>query len=92
MKKRTFFAVLIALSSGAVLADIFTPSHSCRKPIRPIEFSSDWEVAMFKDDIERYKQCISDFVDEQNEAASRHQDAAEAAVDEWNRYVRYELE
>ncbi|WP_211252160.1 hypothetical protein [Arenimonas metalli] len=73
-------------------ADMFAPSHSCRKPIKPYEFTSEWEVSQFKDDVERYKQCISDFVEEQNDEAEKHQEAAQDAIDEWNRYVRYELE
>ena len=45
----------------------------------------------FKDDDARYKQCITDFVDEQNEAVENHKRAAKNAIDEWNGYVRYEL-
>lgn len=45
----------------------------------------------FKDDVRRYKKCIDAFVEEQNEQAKHHQDAADEAIEEWNRFVRYEL-
>ena len=85
------FTLILSLASGAVYADNYSPSHSCRKPIKPYKFTSSWEVEQFKDDVARYKQCINDFVDEQNEAVENHKRAAKNAIDEWNGYVRYEL-
>ena len=85
------FTLILSLASGAVYAATYSPSHSCRKPIKPYKFTSNWEVEQFKDDVARYKQCINDFVDEQNEAVENHKRAAKNAIDEWNGYVRYEL-
>lgn len=79
------------LVSGSTQADMFYPSHSCRKPYKPYKFTSEWEATQFNDDVQRYKRCISNFVEEQNEAAQRHHDAREEAIEEWNRFVRYEL-
>ena len=84
-------ALLIACLAGSAQADMFTPSHSCRKPIKPYKFTSNLDVSLFQSDVERYKRCISDFVDEQNEEAQNHRQAAADAIDEWNRYVKYEL-
>ena len=47
---------------------------------------------MFYNDVERYKSCISDFVEEQEDAIRNHQSAAQNSIDEWNRFVRYELQ
>ncbi len=74
-----------------VWADMFTPSHSCSKPYKPYEFNDQYELDRFWSDVESYKQCIEDFVEEQNHAARKHKDAAEEAIDEWNNYVNYEL-
>ena len=74
-----------------VMADMFTPSHSCFKPHKPYQFNSQWELNNFNDEVQSFKRCISDFVDEQNEAAQRHQVAASDAIDEWNNFVNYEL-
>ena len=73
------------------IADMFVSGDSCFKPTKPYKFTSEWEVDNFNNDVERYKRCISNFVDEQNEAARKHQEAASDAIDEWNRFVNYEL-
>lgn len=70
---------------------MFTPSHSCSKPYKPYQFDSDWELRQFQDDVEDYKRCISDFVEEQEDAVRKHQEAAQEAIDEWNSFVNYEL-
>lgn len=85
------FALLFIALSTSAQADMISPSHYCSKPIKLYEFTDEWQITQFKNEVERYKDCISDFVDEQNEAARKHQDAAEEAVEEWNSYVRYEL-
>jgi hypothetical protein len=74
-----------------VLADMFAPSHSCSKPYKPYQFNSQYEVDSFNNDVERYKNCIQNFIDEQNEAVLTHQRAADEALDAWNRFVNYEL-
>ncbi len=80
-----------ALVSFPVLSDIFVPSPSCFQPSKPYQFNSQWELDNFYQEVEDYKACISDFVEEQNEAARNHQQAASDAIDEWNRFVSYEL-
>lgn len=81
-------ALLIPVTASA---DMFTPSHSCRKPYKPYEFTSKYELETFNDDVKRYKKCISDFVEEQNEASKKHLEAGQDAIEDWNKYVRYEL-
>jgi len=91
-KKRIIISgFVILVVSLPILADMFSPSPSCFKPYKPYEFNSQSELDSFNDEVERYKRCISDFVEEQNEAAESHQQAANDAIEEWNRYVNYEL-
>tara|TARA_R110002050_G_scaffold294758_1_gene452876 strand:- start:1869 stop:2153 length:285 start_codon:yes stop_codon:yes gene_type:complete len=87
-------AMMTALGIGMATpawADMFTPSHSCSKPYKPYEFNDQYEIDNFRSEVESYKRCIEDFVEEQNDAAIKHQNAAEEAIDEWNSYVNYEL-
>jgi len=77
--------------ANSASADTFTPSHACSKPYKPYKFNNEWELENFKNEVEQYKQCISDFAEEQNEAIRKHKNAAEEAIDEWNNYVNYEL-
>jgi len=44
------------------------------------------------DEVEDYKDCIDEFIEEQNEAIRKHQEAIEDAIDEWNHFVNYELD
>lgn len=88
--KRVLAILLLGVTSVAY-ADLFAPSHSCYEPWKPYEFSSRWEAENFRSEVEEYRQCIADFVEEQKEAIERHQEAAEEAIDEWDRFVTYEL-
>lgn len=89
--KSFVIAVAVAVSTSVAWADDYAPSHSCSKPYKPYQFNSRWEVDNFYDDVERYKRCIQEFVDEQREAIENHRTAASDAIEEWNRYARYEL-
>lgn len=82
--------LLMAIPMPAA-ADMFTPSHMCQKPQKPYQFTSQWEVDSFSDAVDRYKRCITDFVEEQTTAANNHSEAIDDAIDEWNRFVRNEL-
>ena len=93
MNVKFIFTAVITLSLFVMptLADSFQPSHYCNKPYKPYQFSSDYEIQRFNQEVETYKNCMSDFIDEQNDAARKHQRAAEEAIDEWNSFVNYEL-
>ena len=88
---RSIFGMLLLLTSITVSADMFTPGHSCSKPYRPYEFENESALEDFRDEVERYRRCIDRFVEEQNDAAKKHASAAEEAIEDWNRYVRLEL-
>ena len=89
--EKTLLAICLLFFTASTQADIFSPSHSCRKPYKPYKFNNEWEVQNFKNGVEAYRRCIEDFVDEQSSAARKHQDAADGAIEEWNRFVRFEI-
>ncbi|WP_298636668.1 hypothetical protein [uncultured Umboniibacter sp.] len=82
---------VVGLISLPALADMFTPSHACSKPFKPYQFNSQWELDRFNNDVQSYRRCITDFVEEQNDEADRHRNAANDAIDEWNFFLEYEL-
>ena len=45
-------------------ADTFMPSHYCTKPSKPYEFTDPWQVNNYNNEVQRYKNCIIDFVNE----------------------------
>jgi hypothetical protein len=79
------------ISFSVLRADIITPSHSCSKPYRPSRFTSKIAFDIFMDEVEEYKSCIEEFVEEQEDAIKKHREAANEAVEEWNSFVRVEL-
>ncbi|MEZ9874671.1 hypothetical protein [Vibrio breoganii] len=91
MKFKFLSLALLICSSGPASADYFQPSHTCTKPYKPYQFETDYDVQRFKDEVERYRRCIEDFVQQQNQAVTNHQNAANTAIEEWNWYVKHEL-
>lgn len=92
MKMKTVtFGVLIVLISGIAAADFGPPMLSCFKPSKPFQFNSENEVKSFYDDVDTYKSCINDFVKQQQRAVEAHKSAADTAINQWNMFVRMEL-
>jgi len=91
MKLPIFAFITILLLTFSAQADNYDPSPSCSKPNKPFEFNSQLEVDSFNDDVQQYQRCLYDFVDEQEEAIQRHHRAANGAINEWNNFVRMEL-
>ncbi len=89
MKK--IIGVIYLVIGLVTLADSYTPSYSCSKPYKPYEFNDEWEIKQFESEVEDYRRCIEDFIEEEKEDIKRHQNAIEEATDEWNGYIRYEL-
>lgn len=90
MKMKTI-CILALFSPLLLFADMFQPSMHCYKPSKPYKFNSKWEVENFNSDVERYKDCIENFVEEQNSGIQKHKDAVNKAIEEWNSFVKYEL-
>jgi hypothetical protein len=90
---RVFLVVQLLILSASILiraasaADVFTPPPSCIKPTKPLRFTSEWEVDQFMSSVEVYKSCIAQFVGEHREAARKHQEAANQAIEEWNDFA-----
>jgi hypothetical protein len=88
--KIIFGALLLAFFSTSASADKITPTHSCKQPTRPSKFKTEVEVSNYKAQIEGYRKCINDFVEEQNQAIEKHKAAANQAITEWNFFVNSE--
>jgi len=76
------------LLSPLAYADSYPPSHDCDQPDVPYEFEDQYQRDQFVADTEEYKTCISDFVDEQQNAIRKHKSAADDAIEEWNSFAR----
>jgi hypothetical protein len=83
--------MLIGLSTLSAQADSYDSTPSCSKPVKPDAFTSQMQLDGFNSEVQQYQRCLYDFVHEQEEAIQRHQRAANVAIDEWNNFVRMEL-
>lgn len=90
---RVFLVVQLLILSASIpirtarAADPFTPPPSCIKPSKPLRFTSEWEVDQFMSRVDAYKSCVAQFVEEHREAARKHQEAANQAIEEWNDFA-----
>jgi len=84
-------ALNLALAPIKAPADDWQPDHDCTKPYKPYTFTSQWEIENFRSEVEDYKNCIAEFVEEQQQAIRNHTQAEDDAIEEWNDFVRYEL-
>jgi hypothetical protein len=82
------FLLLGLLLSPLALADTIEPSHDCNQPDVPYEFQNQYERDQFRADVDEYKTCITDFVEEQQDAIRKHNSAADDAIEEWNSFAR----
>jgi hypothetical protein len=82
--------LFLALLNSPIAADMGSPAHSCSKPkpYDPINIGSRSDLEMYNDSVNRYKRCIEQFVGEQNKAVNRHHEAAVAATEEYNSFVK----
>jgi hypothetical protein len=69
--KRLALLVLLPLS---VHADMITPSHNCSKPVNRSQ--------TYRRQVNSYRRCLSDFVNQQNKEARMHSEAARIADNE----------
>jgi len=83
-------ALLLIFLPALAFADKVPPSHSCTQPHRPFKFKTDAEVSAYKAQVEIFRKCINDFVEEQNQAMQKHKDAANRAIEEWNFFINME--
>lgn len=82
--------LFLALLNNPIAADTGSPSHSCQKPkpFDPMENRSKSDLEMYNDSVDRYKRCIDEFVEDQEKAGKRHHEAAVAAAEEYNSFVK----
>jgi len=68
-------------------ADSFTPSVFCQPPSKPLFLTPYYYTNRYDEDVIRYKECILDFVAEQERAIKLHQNAAKTALERMNKFL-----
>ncbi len=86
--KKLILVISLVLSIN-MYADNYEPSHYCTKPYKPYEFTDQYELDLYNSQVQTYKNCIQEFVDEQEDAIRNHSNARNSAIDEWNSFANY---
>lgn len=96
--KKLFIATILLATSNMAFA-----GHYCPKPVKPFQFTSEYQYNRFINDVNEYQGCISNYVEtesrrlnqaiENNDITSYNQSKnnIENAIDEWNSFVQYDL-
>ena len=64
------------------------PAHGCKKPETPGPFTSATQMRGIRQDMDAFKTCINNYVQQQQALVKRAQEDANAAVDEYNAAVK----
>lgn len=83
--------ILISLFNTITNADMFTPNHNCSKPFKPYSFTTQYDIDLYKIEVEAYKTCIEDFIRTQENEIMNHIEAKKRAIKDWNSFIEYEL-
>ncbi|MDK2122726.1 hypothetical protein [Parachitinimonas caeni] len=76
-------SLIATVCAGSVLA-AEPAKHGCTKPEYPGKLASPTQTSRFNKNWKEYSDCINKFISEQNAAIKVAQDAAQAAIDEYN--------
>ncbi len=91
MRPACWLIITALLFGTAAVAHEAPSDHGCSAPSRPADEEHDRRWQAFLDDVDTYRACISSYMERQQQAAIAHREAARAAADEWNLFVRDEL-
>ncbi len=91
--KSTLILVIAAAALGVapVRGHDVPPQPGCQAPTRPADDQNDLLWQAYLEDVDNFRQCISDFVDANQAAAVTHNEAARQATEAWNEFVRTSL-
>jgi hypothetical protein len=91
MLKILFSIITLICITIPVMADTTPTKHNCTKPTHPGSLASDVRMKGFQQEVNNYRECISKFADEQKKQIKLHEDAGNAAVEEFNTFAKNEL-
>jgi len=87
----TSFLWLLLLPSMLSAAHSPQPANTCEPPTRPPEDVAEVVWNRFLADVDSYRACISEFVQQNHAASDAHRQAANQATEQWNAYVKSSL-
>jgi len=82
-------SILMPLQQAA--AHESSPAPLCAQPVRPANDHDDARWNAYLAAVDGFRECISEFAEANRTAAGLHNDAANEAVNQWNIFVKEQL-
>ena len=88
MRRLTALLLAILVLAGSVAyGGTSPPSPKCIAPLKQTQFATQFQLDSYRTAVELYRSCLEDFVKEQEREIGNHRQAAQNAIEEWNRFV-----
>jgi hypothetical protein len=82
--------VILLLMAVPVFAHDTVAGHTCEKPDISMQLSSTIEREILHAQLAIFESCMFDYIRDQQRQASVHEQAAQAALEEWNALLQAE--
>lgn len=79
--------VTLLVFGSTAYGDMSPPAHKCIRPLKQTAFATQAQLERYKVEVELYRSCLEAFIKEQEQAIEVHRQAAQQAIDEWNKFV-----
>ena len=90
MKRLLLASAVLAASPAFAQSSNDIPKPSCNKPQMPGEMmrSEASVTKRFNQDLDKWTKCMKDYIDERQKAMKANEDAANAAIKDYNETVK----
>ncbi len=78
---------MLLLCDSVAYGDTSPPSHKCIAPLKQTQFATQFQLDSYRAAVDLYRSCLEAFVKEQEREIENHRQAAQSAIDDWNRFV-----
>ncbi len=78
---------ILVLAGSVAYGDTSPPSPKCIAPLKQTQFATQFQLDSYQAAVELYRSCLEAFIKEQEREIENHRQAAQSAIDEWNRFV-----
>jgi hypothetical protein len=79
--------VVLFLPGSSAYGDATPPSLKCVAPLKQRAFATQAQLDRYKTAVDLYRSYLEAFVKEQEKAIEVHRQAAQSAIDDWNKFV-----
>ena len=82
-----FLGALACALPVSTLAAEPPPFHTCTAPIKRQSFATKAQLDNYRAEVDAFRTCIEKYVKEQEAVIEVHRQAAQTAIDDWNKFI-----